>query len=97
MGIANKTSTYEWQYQAVVGTAIITAVNSPCFELGEYNDECGKWNSPFVENPSEPRWSYDSRTPTLTDLETKYPNKVICQGILMFTSLHSSLYSTPHL
>ncbi len=73
MGIANKTSTYEWQYQAVVGTAIITAVNSPCFELGEYNDECGKWNSPFVENPSEPRWSYDSRTPTLTDLETKYP------------------------
>lgn len=73
MVVANKTSTYEWAYQAAVGTSIITAVNSVSYEFGEYNDECGKWNSPFVENPSAPSWVYSSRTPTLTDLESKFP------------------------
>lgn len=76
MGIPNKTSTFVWAYQAVVGTAIITAVNSVTYEFGEYKDECGKWNSPFVENPAEPRWAYNSRTCTLTDLATEYPTFV---------------------
>ena len=73
MAIPNKSSTYVWAYQAAVGTAIITAVDSLSYEFGEYNAECGKWNSPFVENPSLPRWIYSSRTPTLTDLESKFP------------------------
>ncbi len=73
MVIPNKTSTYEWAYQAAVGTAIITAVDSLSYEFGEYNEECGKWNSPFVENPTELRWAYNSRTPTQTDMETEYP------------------------
>ena len=73
MGVPNKTSTFVWAYQAVVGTAIITAVNSVTYEFGEYNDECGKWSSPFVENSAEPRWPYNSRTCTLTDLESEFP------------------------
>lgn len=63
-------------YQAAVGTSIITAANgagSACYEFGEYNAECGKWNSPFVENNALPSWIYSSRTPTLTDIETRYP------------------------
>ena len=71
--VLNKSSRVVWQYQAVVGTAIITAVNSPTFEFGEYNDETGKWNIPFVQNPTEPHWVYDSGTPTLTNLERNFP------------------------
>ena len=73
MVVANKSSKYVWAYQAAVGTAAITAVNSVTYEFGEYNDECGKWNAPFVENNSDPSWVYSSRTPTLTDMESKYP------------------------
>lgn len=73
MVVANKSSIYAWQYQAVVGTSILTAVNSPSFEFGEYNDECGKWNTPFVENKAQPSWVYSSPTPTLTDLSSEYP------------------------
>ena len=73
MVVANKTSKYVWAYQAAVGTAIITAVNSLSYEFGEYNDECGKWNAPYKENNANPSWVYSSRTPTLTDLESKYP------------------------
>ena len=73
MGGANKTSRYVWQYQAAVGTSILTLVGSASFEFGEYNDECGSWNTPFVENPASPMWVYNSRTPTLTDLESEYP------------------------
>ena len=73
MVVANKSSKYVWAYQAVAGTSIITAVNSVTYEFGEYNEECGKWNSPFVENNAEPSWVYASRTPTLTDLDSKYP------------------------
>ena len=73
MVVANKTSTFVWAYQAAVATAIITAVDSLSYEFGEYNDECGKWNSPFVENKALPSWVYNSRTPTLTDLEAEYP------------------------
>lgn len=73
MVVANKTSKYVWAYQAAVGTSIITAVNTVTYEFGEYNDECGKWNTPFVENNALPSWVYSSRTPTLTDLESKYP------------------------
>ena len=69
----NETSKYVWQYQAAVGTSILTIATSASFEFGEYNDECGKWNSPFVENPALPSWAYASRTPTLTNIETKYP------------------------
>ncbi len=74
MTIPNKTSKYVWAYQAVVGTSIITAVNSLSYEFGEYNEECGKWNNPFVENKAMPSWVYSSRTPTLTDMESEYPN-----------------------
>jgi len=71
--VANKTSKYLWAYQAAVGTAIITAVNSLSYEFGDYNEECGKWNSPFVENPVLPSWVYSSRTPTLTEAEREFP------------------------
>ncbi len=70
---ANKTSLYCWQYQAAVGTSIITAVNSVSYYFGVYNDKCGKWNSPFSDNPAEPHWVYSSRTPTLTDLDREFP------------------------
>jgi len=73
MGVPNKTSRYVWAYQAAVGTAIITAVNSVTYEFGEYNAECGKWNNPFKRNPAEARWAYNSRTGTLTDLESEFP------------------------
>ena len=62
-----------WQYQAAVGTSILTIATSASYEFGDYNKECGKWNSPFIENPAVPSWVYASRTPTLTDMETKYP------------------------
>ena len=71
--VLNKSSKAVWQYQAAVGTSIITAVNSPAFEFGEYNDECGKWNIPHTINPTEPHWVYNSGTPTLTNLERDFP------------------------
>lgn len=71
--VANKTSRYCWAYESVPGTAEIVAVDTVTYEFGEYNDECGKWNSPFVEQSVEPYWNYASRTPTLIELETKYP------------------------
>ena len=43
------------------------------YEFGEYNEECGQWNTPFVENPTQPKWDYDSRTPTLIELERIFP------------------------
>ncbi|KKK86263.1 hypothetical protein LCGC14_2764980, partial [marine sediment metagenome] len=73
MVIANKTSKYVCQYQAAHGTSIITAADSATFEFGVYNDDTGQWNSPFVENKAEPRWTYNLRTPSLTDLDSEYP------------------------
>ena len=73
MVVANKTSKYVWQYQAAHGTSILTAAGSASFEFGEYNEACGNWNSPFVENKAMPSWIYNSRTPTLTDLESEFP------------------------
>ena len=69
----NKSSKFLWAYQGAAGTAIITAVDSLSYEFGEYNNECGKWNAPFVENKSLPSWVYNSNTPTLTDLSSEYP------------------------
>lgn len=71
--VANKSSKDVWAYQAVVGTSIITAVDSVSYEFGEYNEECGKWSIPFIQNPANPSWVYNSGTPTLTNLERKYP------------------------
>lgn len=73
MSIANKTSRYVWTYESVPGTAEIVANNTVTYEFGRYNDECGKWNSPFVEQTQEPYWVQASRTPKLIDAETKYP------------------------
>ena len=73
MAVANKTSRYVWAYETVPGTAELVAVDSVSYEFGNYNDECGKWNSPFVEQTAVPYWAYDSRTPTLIDAETKFP------------------------
>jgi len=70
--VLNKTSKDLWAYQAVVGTSIITAVNSVTYEFGEYNDECGKWSIATTENPAESFWTYNSGTPTLTDNERKF-------------------------
>ena len=72
MVVANKTSKYVFAYQAAVGTSIITAVDSLSYEFGEYNDECGKWNAPFVKNDSLQSWVYNSRTPSLTDMESLF-------------------------
>lgn len=73
MTVPNKSSKYVAQYQAAHGTSILTIAASASFELGEYNDECGKWNSPFVENKSLPSWVYSTRTPNLTNLESEFP------------------------
>ena len=71
--VANKTSRYVWAYETVPGTAEIVANNTVTYEFGEYNDECGQWSTPFVENPAQAKWNYDSRTPTLTELESRFP------------------------
>lgn len=71
--VLNKSSRSVWAYQTVVGTAIITAVDSLSYEFGEYNEECGKWNVPFAENPVESHWLYNSGTPTLINNERNYP------------------------
>ena len=73
MTIPNKTSKYVWQYQTAHGTSILTIAASASFEFGEYNEECGKWNSPYTENPSMPNTLYNVRTPTLTDMEKTFP------------------------
>lgn len=73
MVVANKTSKYVWQYQAAHGTSILTIAGSTSFEFGEYNDDCGQWNTPAVENKAVPRWVYNSRTPTLIDMDSEYP------------------------
>ena len=69
----NKTSKYVWQYQAAVGTSILTIATSASFEFGEFNKECGKWSSPYPEFKAEASWVYGALTPTLTDLAAKYP------------------------
>ena len=71
--VLNKSSKDVWQYQAVVGTSIITLATSASFEFGEYNDDCGKWSIPITQNPTEPHWVYNSGTPTLTNKERTYP------------------------
>jgi len=71
--VANKSSRYVWAYESTPGTAEITAVDTVTYEFGEYNEECGQWNTPFVENPTQPKWNHDSRTPTLTELERMFP------------------------
>ena len=63
-----------WQYQAAHGTSILTIATSASFEFGDYNLACGEWETPSAEFPSEPYYSYDSRTPLSTDLEAKYPS-----------------------
>lgn len=70
--VLNKSSKDVWQYQAAVGTSIIIAVDSPCFEFGEYNEECGNWSIATSQNPTEPHWVYNSGTPTLTNAARKY-------------------------
>jgi len=62
-----------WQYQAAVGTSIITTATSVSYEFGEYNEETGLWNTPAIGNPAIPSWVYNSATPTLTDLESVFP------------------------
>lgn len=71
--VLNKSSKDVWAYQAAVGTSIIIAVDTPSYEFGEYNDECGKWSIPTTQNPAESHWVYNSGTPTLTNNERKYP------------------------
>ena len=71
--VLNKSSKAVWQYQNVVGIAQITAVNSPSFEFGQYNDQCGKWMIPHTVNPTESYWVYNSGTPTLIEAERKFP------------------------
>ena len=73
MVVANKTSRYCWAYEGTPGTAEITAVGTVTYEFGEYNEECGDWNTPFVEQTQVPYWVQASRTPTLIDADTKYP------------------------
>ncbi len=73
MTVPNKTSKYVWGYQAAVGTSVIIAADSLSYEFGEYNEETGIWNSPFIGNPALPSWKYNSATPTLTDLESVFP------------------------
>jgi len=70
--VLNKSSKEVWQYQAVVGTAIITIATSASFEFGEYNEECGKWSIANTINPTEPHWVYNSGTPTLTNAARQY-------------------------
>ena len=73
--VLNKTSKDVWQYQDAVGTSQITTATGAgavCFELGGYNDECGKWDIPNTNNPLEPNWVYNSGTPSLTDAARKY-------------------------
>lgn len=65
--VLNKTSKEAWQYQAAVGTSILTIATSASFEFGEYNEQCGKWRIATTQNPAEPHWVYNSGTPTLTD------------------------------
>ena len=71
--VLNKSSKDVWQYQAAIGTAILTIATSASFEFGEYNEECGKWSIPTTQNPAESHWVYNSGTPTLTNSERKYP------------------------
>lgn len=73
MTIPNKSSKYVWAYQVAVGTPAIIAAGSLSYELGEYNAECGDWNTPFIGNPAMPSWKYNSATPTLTDQESVFP------------------------
>lgn len=70
---ANKSSKFVYAYESVPGTAIIVAVDSLSYEFGEYDELCKKWNSPFTNNQVSPFCVYNSRTPTLTDLEKKFP------------------------
>ena len=70
--VLNKSSKEVWQYQAVVGTSILTIATSASFEFGEYNEECGKWGIPIVLNPTEAHWVYNSGTPTLTNAKRKF-------------------------
>jgi len=71
--VVNKTSRYCWAYETVPGTAEIVDVDTVTYEFGDYNDECGDWNTPFKENNAIPDYVYAVRTPTLTDVETEYP------------------------
>lgn len=73
MVTANKTSRACWAYETTPGTAEISAADSTSYWFGEYKDDCGKWNSPFIENSTVPYWLYSSRTPTLVDIESTYP------------------------
>lgn len=94
MTIPNKTSKYVWQYQAAHGTAILVIAGSTSFEFGEYNDECGEWNSPFVENKSIPSWKYNTRTPTLTNLASEYPTFAHVYNPVTMQFLHWQLGTT---
>ena len=71
--IANKTSRYCFAYQAAAGTPAIDEVDSVSYFFGEYNDECGDWNTPFKEQPVGKYHVYGTRTPKLIDMNSKYP------------------------
>ena len=73
MVVANKTSRYCWAYQAAAGTPIIDDATDLSFYFGDYNIECGDWNSPYVNNPSNPSWTYAVRTPSLIDVNREFP------------------------
>jgi len=71
--VANKTSKCVWAYQSAVGTAELVIATSDSYEFGMYNLACGEWKTPMVNNPSNPYYSYDSRTPLSTDGESTFP------------------------
>ena len=70
----NTISRYCWAYETTAyRTPAITAVVSTSYLFGEYDESILKWAPPAVEAKVGNFWTYNSRTPTFTDLKLSFP------------------------
>lgn len=71
---ANKSSFWAILFQAAVGTSQITAVDTPCYSLGNYSEEMKEFKPPTTTQPVEEYHNYGSREGAYTKLDKTHDN-----------------------
>lgn len=72
--VKNTESRFCWAYETTAyRTPAITLATSTSYRFGEYDKSIAKWAAPQVEARVGDFWTYNSRTPTFTDLKLNFP------------------------
>lgn len=68
----NKTSILVFAYQTAAGTESIDDASDVTYFFGEFDESCGDWNLPSIENDVDNYYSYDSRETNLVPNRPTY-------------------------